>query len=89
MRFTTAAIALIAFIVIFSIFVANVANLVGIDSKLTKRLNAAYSKGEERLNVEKPLKLDDSPRHIMWFLQVRTRFNKVGENSQFYFVSDL
>ncbi|XP_065078386.1 transmembrane protein 62-like isoform X2 [Ochlerotatus camptorhynchus] len=70
MRFTTAAIALIAFIVIFSIFVANVANLVGIDSKLNKRLNAAYSKGEERWNIEKQLKLDDSPRHVMWFLQI-------------------
>lgn len=72
MRFTTAAIALIAFIVIFSIFVANVANLVGIDSKLNKQLNAAYSKGEVRWNSnEKPLlKLDDSPRHVMWFLQI-------------------
>lgn len=77
MRFTTAAIALIAFIVIFSIFVANVANLVGIDSKLGKRLDAAYSKGQQRWNVdrhkqtgEEPLKLDDNPRHLMWFMQI-------------------
>lgn len=71
MRFTTAAVALIVFIVIFSIFVANVANLVGIDNKLSKRLNAAYIKGQERWNVGgKPLKLDDDPRHVMWFLQV-------------------
>ncbi|EAT47735.1 AAEL001191-PA [Aedes aegypti] len=71
MRFTTAAVALIVFIVIFSIFVANVANLVGIDNKLSKRLNAAYIKGQERWNVGgKPLKLDDDPRHVMWFLQI-------------------
>lgn len=72
MRFTTAAVSLIVFIVIFSIFVANVANLVGIDSKLSKRLNAAYIKGQERWNVgDRQLKLDDDPRHMMWFLQVR------------------
>ncbi|XP_058450180.1 transmembrane protein 62-like [Malaya genurostris] len=76
MRFTTAAIALIAFIVIFSIFVANVANLVGIDSKLSKRLDAAYSEGKHRWQMDhhqwtgKQLKLDDSPKHLMWFLQI-------------------
>ncbi|XP_039431982.1 transmembrane protein 62-like [Culex pipiens pallens] len=77
MRFTTAAIALIAFIVIFSIFVANVANLVGIDSKISKRLDAAYSRGQQRLQQQQqseedgePFRLDDSPRHLMWFLQI-------------------
>ncbi|KAL1394659.1 hypothetical protein pipiens_003011 [Culex pipiens pipiens] len=77
MRFTTAAIALIAFIVIFSIFVANVANLVGIDSKISKRLDAAYTRGQQRLQQQQqseedgePFRLDDSPRHLMWFLQI-------------------
>ncbi|XP_055598866.1 transmembrane protein 62-like [Uranotaenia lowii] len=72
MRFTTAAIALIAFIVIFSIFVANVANLVGIDTKLARRLDDAFSKGQQqqmRNNGER-LKLDDKPNQLMWFLQI-------------------
>ncbi|XP_055642131.1 transmembrane protein 62-like isoform X2 [Toxorhynchites rutilus septentrionalis] len=76
MRFTTAAIGLIAFIVIFSVFVANVANLVGIDNVLSKRLDTAFNVGRQRWNVDsqeqlsEALKLDDSPRHVLWFLQI-------------------
>lgn len=68
MRFTTVAFALIVFIVVFSIFVANLANLIGIDKQLSNRLDAASNDGEQR--QPKQLKLDDQHNYLMWFLQV-------------------
>lgn len=68
MRFTTVAFSLIVFIVIFSIFVANLASLIGIDKQLSNRLDAAVSDGQTREHER--LRLDDSPNHLMWFLQI-------------------
>lgn len=68
MRFTTVAFSLIVFIVIFSIFVANLASLIGIDKLLSNRLDAALSDGQHL--EHRRLQLDDSPNHLMWFLQI-------------------
>uniref|UniRef100_A0A182QW63 Calcineurin-like phosphoesterase domain-containing protein n=1 Tax=Anopheles farauti TaxID=69004 RepID=A0A182QW63_9DIPT len=68
MRFTTVAFSLIVFIVIFSIFVANLASLIGIDKQFSNRLDAASNDGQQR--QQQRLKLDDQHKHLMWFLQV-------------------
>ncbi|ETN59868.1 transmembrane protein 62 [Anopheles darlingi] len=68
MRFTTAAFALIVFIVVSSIFVANLASLIGMDKQLSSRLEAALNEGHNQ--EHRQLRLDDGPGHLMWFLQI-------------------
>uniref|UniRef100_A0A2M3ZKX5 Putative transmembrane protein 62 n=1 Tax=Anopheles braziliensis TaxID=58242 RepID=A0A2M3ZKX5_9DIPT len=70
MRFTTAAFALIVFIVVSSIFVANLASLIGIDKQLfgASRLDATLNDAHNQ--EHRQLRLDDSPSHLMWFLQI-------------------
>lgn len=71
MRFSWSAIILIICIVIFSIFVANVANLINIDRNLSKKLNAAMTlQDDENPHHPRYVQMDDSPNHLMWFLQV-------------------
>lgn len=75
MRFSWSAIILIICIVIFSIFVANVANLINIDRNLSKKLNSPTTlqeKDDENQYHPRYVQLDDSPNHLMWFLQVIT-----------------
>lgn len=69
MRLSWNTIVLIIFIVIFSIFVANVTNLINIDGSLSKRHNNSRQSSKWQQN-RKSLKFDDSADHLMWFLQV-------------------
>lgn len=81
MRFSWSAIILIICIVIFSIFVANVANLINIDRNLSKKLNSAMTlqeKNDEYQHHPRYVQLDDSPNHLMWFLQVN-KLVKIGQ----------
>ena len=68
MRFIRATIILIICIIIFSIFIANVTNLINIDYSLKTSDNDNID--VEINKIDKNLQLTDSTDHLMWFLQV-------------------
>lgn len=74
LRFSCSGILLIAFIVTFSIFVANVVNLLNVDENISKNIikpKNIKNWSDEHSRRRQLLKLDDSPNHLMWFLQVK------------------
>lgn len=62
---------LIASIVIFSVFVVNLANLINADDVATPNANRdsnGWAKDKQQLSEN--FVMDDKPTHLMWFLQV-------------------
>lgn len=56
---------------IFSIFVANVANLINTDRILSKKHNLNKPGNGLKTGAQhRYFQIDDSPGHLMWFLQV-------------------
>lgn len=72
MRLSCAALVLIVFMLIFSIFVANVANLINVDNHLAQKL-AVDAKDSVRWSDKHPsenLRMGDTDEHLMWFVQI-------------------
>lgn len=70
MRYSTTAIIFIIIIVIFSIFVANFANIISSDSEFTKKMHESFENNKVHNKNQKFLQIDDKKEHLMWFVQV-------------------
>lgn len=68
MRLSCPAVFFFVFIVIFAIFIANVANLIN-NLSLSQESNTK-DKHHRWLEQKNVLRIDDSPEHLMWFVQV-------------------
>lgn len=67
MRTSNLAIILLVAILMFSIFVANLANLINVD------INYTSDKNSKKQYESKPvLKMTDTDQHLLYFLQVST-----------------
>lgn len=63
MRITNITIILLIFVLMFSIFVANFANIINVDINYT-------SDNNKNANTRSNLKMSHTDDHLMWFLQV-------------------
>lgn len=66
MRITKVGIYLVALILVFSIFVANILNL--ISTEINEEQGSAQLSS---LIKQRDLKIGDSKNHLMWFVQVK------------------
>lgn len=74
MKITKLKLLILTVVLMLSIFVANVANIIDVDSHA---LGKATNAGEAETRWSKPKKynIDDSFDHLIWFLQVRPFFS--------------
>lgn len=76
MKLSFTAIILCISIVIFSVLVANVANLINADNhyddiKLSGPINLQYERWlKDKQQTSDTIRMDDKPNHLMWFIQV-------------------
>lgn len=76
MKFSWATLTLLTAIVIFSIFVANVANLINIDRHAGNKMfnsgagSSSYGGYPAGAGDDERIRMGTSKQHLMWFLQV-------------------
>lgn len=63
---------ILMFVLILAIFVANVANIIDVDSHALSKAATVEGTNDAESKWSKPRKynIDDSPDHLLWFLQV-------------------
>lgn len=73
MRISKSAIFFLLFILIFSILVANVANLVNVNDEL-QEYDVYEKRNQPWIQTQKQFPIKDSADHLIWFLQVSSLF---------------
>lgn len=86
MKLSFTAIILCTSIVIFSVLVANVANLINADGhyddiKLSGPINVQYERWlKDKQRTDNVLRMDDKPNHLMWFIQVSADMEEIAKS---------
>lgn len=77
MRIAKSTVIFLIFVLMLSVFVANVANLINVDSHATNAtpLYEGLDNTEPQWSLPKKYRIADSADRLMWFLQVPLFFN--------------